>query len=121
MMLGAPQFLRDSGCRSGSDKECTDGLAEEAHSLQTFFWLGFALTRDPNQQHDSSPPVMKVPRWSAISDSAFAWGLEALELIREHLRDHEPWRAWSHFEFLDDEGRVNEVDALIRRVSFSSK
>jgi serine/threonine protein kinase len=56
---------------------------------------------------------MRVPRWLAISDSAFAWEREALELIREHLPDHEPWRAWSNFEFLDDEGRVNEVDALI--------
>ena len=25
----------------------------------------------------------------------------------------EPWHAWSNFEFLDDEGRVNEVDTLV--------
>ena len=27
--------------------------------------------------------------------------------------DHEPYRAWSNLEFIDDEGRVNEVDALV--------
>jgi serine/threonine protein kinase len=36
-----------------------------------------------------------------------------LELVREHLPDHEPWRAWSNFEFIDDQGRVNEVDLLL--------
>ena len=25
----------------------------------------------------------------------------------------EPWRAWVNFEFIDDAGRVNEVDALV--------
>jgi hypothetical protein len=29
------------------------------------------------------------------------------------LPDHEPWRAWANFEFIDDEGRVNEVDLLV--------
>lgn len=56
---------------------------------------------------------MKAPRWTAISQSSFEWEREALEFLRTHLPDHEPWRAWSNFEFIDDEGRVNEVDALI--------
>jgi len=38
---------------------------------------------------------------------------EALDFLRDHLPDNEPWRAWSNFEFIDDEGRVNEVDALV--------
>ena len=56
---------------------------------------------------------MKVPRWTAISHSAFEWEREALDFLRDNLPDHEPWRAWSNFEFIDDEGRVNEVDALV--------
>jgi len=38
---------------------------------------------------------------------------EALDFLRNHLPDHEPWRTWSNFEFIADEGRVNEVDALV--------
>ena len=52
-------------------------------------------------------------RWTAVSQSAFAWEREALDFLRQHLPDHEPWRAWSNFEFIDDEGRVNEVDVLV--------
>jgi hypothetical protein len=56
---------------------------------------------------------MKSPRWTAVSQSAFEWEREALDFLRNHLPDHEPWRAWSNFEFIDDEGRVNEVDTLV--------
>ena len=56
---------------------------------------------------------MKPPRWTVVSPSAYEWEREALEFLREHLPDHEPWRAWSNFEFVDDEGRVNEVDLLV--------
>jgi len=56
---------------------------------------------------------MRAPRWTAVSQSAHAWEREALEFARSHLPDHEPWRAWSNFEFIDDEGRVNEVDLLV--------
>jgi serine/threonine protein kinase len=59
------------------------------------------------------PNPMKPPRWVAVSQSAFAWEREALDFARSHLPDHEPWRAWSNFEFIDDEGRVNEVDLLV--------
>jgi serine/threonine protein kinase len=56
---------------------------------------------------------MKAPRWTAVSQSAFAWEREALDFARGYLPDHDPWRAWSNFEFIDDEGRVNEVDLLV--------
>src|SRR5450755_2733196 len=56
---------------------------------------------------------MKPPRWTVVSPSAYEWEREALEFVREHLPDHDPWRAWSNFEFVDDEGRVNEVDLLV--------
>lgn len=56
---------------------------------------------------------MKPPRWTAVSQSTFAWEREALDFARRHLPDYDPWRAWSNFEFIDDEGRVNEVDLLV--------
>ena len=56
---------------------------------------------------------MKQPRWTAVSQSSFEWEREALEFVRTRLPDNDPWRAWSNFEFIDDEGRVNEVDLLV--------
>jgi serine/threonine protein kinase len=56
---------------------------------------------------------MRPDRWTTVTDSSFPWEREALEFLREHLPDHEPWRAWSNFEFIDDQGRVNEVDLLV--------
>ena len=56
---------------------------------------------------------MKAPRWTVVSHSAYEWEREALEVLREHLPDRDPWRAWSNFEFVDDDGRVNEVDLLV--------
>ncbi len=52
-------------------------------------------------------------RWHVIAESAFAWEREALEWLRSHLPDQGPWHAWTNFEFIDDEGKVNEVDALV--------
>jgi hypothetical protein len=56
---------------------------------------------------------MKAPRWTVANPSAYEWEREALEFIRENLPDRDPWRAWSNFEFIDDDGRVNEVDLLV--------
>ena len=56
---------------------------------------------------------MKAPRWTAVTEPAFAWEREALDFLRSHLPDYEPWRAWANFEFIDDEGRVDEVEVLV--------
>jgi serine/threonine protein kinase len=56
---------------------------------------------------------MKSAKWVAVSESRFNWEREALDFLRSHLPDHDPWRAWANFEFIDDEGRVNEVDLLV--------
>ncbi|WP_245754553.1 BREX system serine/threonine kinase PglW [Candidatus Accumulibacter aalborgensis] len=56
---------------------------------------------------------MSLSRWQAVSQSQFAWEREALDWLRKHLPDREPWHAWTNFEFIDEEGKVNEVDALI--------
>lgn len=36
-----------------------------------------------------------------------------MEYIRENLPDHEPYRAWANFEFISDDGTINEVDLLV--------
>ncbi len=53
------------------------------------------------------------PRWTEITPSEFPWEREALTFVREGLPDHEPYRAWSNFEFIADDGSINEVDLLV--------
>ncbi len=52
-------------------------------------------------------------RWHVVQPSAFPHEQEALELLRENLPDRPPFRAWSNFEFIADDGSINEVDALV--------
>jgi serine/threonine protein kinase len=56
---------------------------------------------------------MSTTRWNVIAESQFPWERDALEWLRSLLPDRDPWHAWTNFEFIDDEGKVNEVDALI--------
>ena len=53
------------------------------------------------------------PRWHEITTSEFPWEREALAFVRDRLPDHEPYRAWSNFEFIADDGSINEVDLLV--------
>jgi serine/threonine protein kinase len=48
-----------------------------------------------------------------MSESNFAWEREALVWLRSQLPDRDPWHVWTNFEFIDDEGKVSEVDALV--------
>ena len=57
--------------------------------------------------------AMVSDRWQEISPSQFPWEREALAFIRDRLPDHEPYRAWSNFEFIADDGTINEVDLLV--------
>jgi hypothetical protein len=52
-------------------------------------------------------------RWIAVSESQFPWEREALAWLREHLPDDPSWRVWSNFEFVADNGSINEVDVLV--------
>lgn len=52
-------------------------------------------------------------RWHVISESNFAWEREALDWLRSNLPDRDPWHVWTNFEFIDDDGKVSEVDALV--------
>lgn len=52
-------------------------------------------------------------RWKSITPSAYAWEQDALNFVREGLPDVDPWRAWSNFEFIAEDGTINEVDLLV--------
>ena len=51
--------------------------------------------------------------WTSFAESPFPWERDALEFVRERFPTHEPWRAWSLFEFIALDGSVNEVDLLV--------
>ena len=53
------------------------------------------------------------PRFKEITPSEFPWEREALAFVRERLPDHEPYRAWSNFELVAEDGSINEVDLLV--------
>ena len=53
------------------------------------------------------------PNWNIVTASAFPWEKDALDHIRDQFPGHEPYRAWSNFEFLADDGSLNEVDLLV--------
>lgn len=57
--------------------------------------------------------TLSASRWHVIAESNFAWEREALEWLRTNLPDRDSWHVWTNFEFIDDEGKVNEVDALV--------
>jgi hypothetical protein len=56
-------------------------------------------------------------RWtdsgSRSPPSDYAWEQEALDFLRRKLPDHEPYRVWANFEFIAQDGSINEVDALV--------
>ena len=57
--------------------------------------------------------VMSANRWISVAESEFPWEREALDFIRQRLPDLDPYRAWANFEFIDDTGRINQVDLLV--------
>lgn len=52
-------------------------------------------------------------RWIEVSRSAFAHEAEGLELLRGIIPMTPPYRVWTNFEFMDNHGGWNEVDALV--------
>lgn len=54
-----------------------------------------------------------VQNWTAVTESGFAWERDALEFVKGRFPAHEPYRAWSNFEFIAEDGSVNEVDLLV--------
>ena len=57
---------------------------------------------------------MEHPKnWTTITESHFPWEREAVEFVRQQFPTHEPYRAWSNFEFIADDGSINEIDLLV--------
>ena len=57
--------------------------------------------------------------WITITESQYPWEREALEYVKSRFPAHEPYRAWSNFEFIAHDGSINEVDLLVfSRVGF---
>lgn len=52
-------------------------------------------------------------RWHVVHKSEFPHEQEALDLLRERLPDNPPFRGWSNFEFIAEDGSINEIDALV--------
>lgn len=57
--------------------------------------------------------TLSSSRWHPIAESGFAWEREALDWLRSQLPDRDCWHVWTNFEFIDEQGKVNEVDALV--------
>ena len=51
--------------------------------------------------------------WKTVAESSFPWERDALDFVRDRFPSHEPYRAWSNFEFIADDGTINEVDLLV--------
>lgn len=51
--------------------------------------------------------------WETITESEFPWEQSALDFIKQHLPQHEPYKAWSNFSFIACDGSINEVDLLV--------
>jgi serine/threonine protein kinase len=58
-------------------------------------------------------PTSSSTNWMSFAESPYPWERDALDFVRERFPSHEPWRAWSLFEFLALDGSVNEVDLLV--------
>ena len=56
---------------------------------------------------------MESPRWNIITPSQYEWERRGLDFIRKALPDHDPYRAWSNFEFQTGDGAIYEVDLLV--------
>jgi hypothetical protein len=57
--------------------------------------------------------VAEAMNWIKVAESAYPWEREALEFVRARFPTYEPYRAWSNFEFIADDGSINEIDLLV--------
>src|SRR6478672_4013085 len=56
---------------------------------------------------------LSARRWKQFAESRYGHEREALEFLRDVLPDRDPIFLYSHFEFIGDDGSVNEIDALV--------
>jgi serine/threonine protein kinase len=62
---------------------------------------------------DLEEAMSTTPNWTTVTKSKFAWETAALEFVRAQFPAREPYRAWANFEFIADDGSINEVDLLL--------
>jgi serine/threonine protein kinase len=60
-------------------------------------------------------PTMPTPDklWVTLSRSRFPWEQEALDFVFERFPAQDTYRGWANFEFIADDGSINEVDLLV--------
>jgi serine/threonine protein kinase len=51
--------------------------------------------------------------WKTVTRSQFPWEQEALDFIYGQFPAQDNYRAWANFEFIADDGSINEVDLLV--------
>lgn len=51
--------------------------------------------------------------WKTVARSQFPWEQEALDFIYDNFPAQDNYRAWANFEFIGDDGSINEVDLLV--------
>ncbi|MGA2255560.1 MAG: NERD domain-containing protein, partial [Thermoguttaceae bacterium] len=56
---------------------------------------------------------MSTGNWTKVTESKYPWERDALDFVRRQFPPHEPYRAWANFEFIADDGSINEVDLLL--------
>ncbi len=56
---------------------------------------------------------LSARRWKQFAESRYAHEREALDFLREALPDRDPIFVYTNFEFIGDDGSVNEIDALV--------
>jgi len=57
--------------------------------------------------------MSKQKNWITVTESKYPWERDALDFVRERFPSHKPYRAWANFEFIADDGSINEVDLLV--------
>jgi hypothetical protein len=62
---------------------------------------------------NTQTPGAGFSNWITLAESRFPWERDALDFVRERFPTHEPYRAWANFEFIADDGSINEVDLLV--------
>jgi len=75
-------------------------------------FLRMVLDIDSNARTLSQMPNYEK-HWMTLSRSRFPWEQEALDFIFERFPAQDNYRAWANFEFVADDGSINEVDLLV--------
>jgi len=57
--------------------------------------------------------TLSKTRWKCFAESRFPHEREAQEFLSQGLPDSDPTLLYTNFEFIADDGSVNEIDALV--------